>query len=144
MEKIYRQSMTLTEEAATVAIAAAREQAQRLGVPVCVAVVDVSARLVAYTRMDQAPLLSETIAQDKAYTAAAFGLPTDKWYPMIAENPALLHGIVHTPRLVIFAGGLPIQQDGHVVGAVGVSGGTAEQDLSCAAAAVTRLTGESR
>ena len=58
--------------------------------------------------MDGAPRLSAEIARNKAYTVASFnGLPTHVWWPAIADDPALVHGITHTPRLVIFAGGVP-------------------------------------
>ena len=54
---------------------------------------------------------------------------------MIADDPALVHGITHTPRLVIFGGGAPIRIAGALVGAVGVSGGSTEQDRAIAEAA---------
>lgn len=105
------------------------------GVPVCVAVVDVAGRLLAFARMDGAPLLSATLAQDKAYTVTAFGgLPTHAWFGLIKDDPALLHGIVKTERLVVFGGGVPVRVGGALVGAVGVSGGTAEQDRAIAEA----------
>jgi glc operon protein GlcG len=87
-------------------------------------------------RMDGAPLLSEQIAQDKAYTVAAFGRPTHEWFDLIKDDPALLHGIVKTDRLVVFGGGAPVIVDNEVgneiVGAVGISGGSAEQDRAIA------------
>ena len=86
--------------------------------------------------MDEAPLLSETIAKNKAYTAASFGLPTHEWYTMIKDDPSLLHGIVHTDRLVVFGGGLPIKSEGYLIGGIGVSGGTVEEDIQCAQAAL--------
>ena len=86
--------------------------------------------------MDHAPLLCIGISQDKAYTAIAFGKPTSEWYPMIKDEPQLLNGIVHTPKLVIFGGGFPIKVDGKVIGGIGVSGGSAEQDELCCEAAL--------
>lgn len=110
------------------------------GVAVCVAISDPGGNPLAFARMDGAPLLSARIAQDKAYTVAAFqGVPTHQWYGMIADEPALLHGIVHTDRLVIFGGGLPLLVDGLLVGAIGVSGGSAEQDRACAEAGAAAL-----
>jgi uncharacterized protein GlcG (DUF336 family) len=79
--------------------------------------------------------MSAGIAQDKAYTVSAFnGLPTHEWYDLISDEPALREGIVHRDRLVIFGGGVPIVRNGETVGAVGVSGGTAEQDREIAEA----------
>jgi len=89
--------------------------------------------------MDGAPLLSVQIAQDKAYSAAAFGMPTDQWYEFIKDDGPLLHGIVHTPRLTIFGGGFPILDDGQVVGGVGVSGGHYSDDMEVAKAALDRV-----
>ena len=103
--------------------------------PVNIAVVDLAGGLLAFVRLDGAPLLSGSIAQDKAYTVAAFsGVPTHAWFGLIEAEPALREGIVHRDRLVIFAGGVPVTVDGKLVGAVGVSGGTAEQDREIAEA----------
>lgn len=110
------------------------QKAEELGILINVAIVDGGANLKAFLRMDEAPLLSMTIAQNKAYTAASFGLATHEWYSMIKDEPALLHGIVHTDRLVIFGGGLPIKYEGQLIGGIGVSGGSAEEDIACAQA----------
>ena len=81
-----------------------------IGVPVCIAVADRSGALLAFARMDGAPQMSATIAQDKAYTVAAFaGLPTHQWYDLIKDDPPVLHGIVKTDRLIVFGGGVPIR-----------------------------------
>lgn len=126
---------TLTYAGAAACADAAADRAGRLGVPVNVAVVDRAGNLLAFARLDGAPLLSATIAQDKAYTVAAFnGVPTHDWFGMIESEPALREGIVHRDRLVIFAGGTPVRVDGVLVGAVGVSGGTADQDREIAEA----------
>jgi glc operon protein GlcG len=85
--------------------------------------------------MDRAPLLCVGIAQDKAYSVAAFGgLPTGDWWRLLESEPALLHGIVKTDRLVVFGGGVPLVADGRTVGAIGVSGGSSEQDVRVAEA----------
>jgi len=125
---------TIGLDAASRIVDAAVKHAESLGVAVCVAVADRAGHLLAYGRMDGAPLLSGQIAQDKAYTVAAFGLPTHAWFDLIKDEPALLHGIVKTDRLVVFGGGVPVEADGELVGAVGVSGGSAEQDRSIATA----------
>lgn len=117
------------------------EHARALSVPVCVAVTDLSGQLLAFARMDGAPLLSVTLSQDKAYTVTAFGgLPTHAWFDVIKDDPALLHGIVKSDRLVIFGGGVPVLSGTALAGAVGVSGGSAEQDRAIAEAGVTSLT----
>jgi uncharacterized protein GlcG (DUF336 family) len=86
--------------------------------------------------MDGAPLLSVEIAQNKAYTAAAFGLATHAWFDFIKGDEPLRLGIVHTERLVTFGGGFPIVVDGEVIGAIGVSGGHYTDDMKVAQAAL--------
>lgn len=125
---------TIGYSAANRAMDAAMAEAQALGVAVCVAVSDRAGHLIAYGRMDGAPLLSGEIAQDKAYTVAAFGLATHEWFDLIKDELALLHGIIKTDRLIVFGGGVPIRVDNQLVGAVGVSGGSADQDRRIAEA----------
>lgn len=127
---------TLTLTGAQRVLGASLEMANELGVAVCVAVTDRSGQLLAFARMDGAALLSVSIAQDKAYTVAAFdGLATHDWFDLIKDEPALLHGIVKTERLIVFAGGVAVRSGGgSLVGAVGASGGSAEQDRAIAEA----------
>lgn len=136
---VYYQKPAITREIVMKMLDAACEQASELGIAVNVAVMDDGGNLKGFIRMDGAPLLSSEIAQNKAYTASAFGLPTSEWYPLIQKEPALFHGIVHTNRLTIFEGGLPIYIDGQIAGGIGVSGGSAEQDGLCAAKALEVL-----
>src|SRR5689334_922558 len=130
---------SISAEAAAEALRAAEAKAAEIGVPMVIAVVDESGVLKAFSRMDGAPMLSVQIAQDKAYTAAAFGLSTDTWFNFIKDDPPLLHGITHTSRLVVFGGGYPLKLDGGVAGGIGVSGGHYEQDMVVAQAAVAAL-----
>lgn len=127
-------------ETAKKLIAAAERSAKEIQVPMVIAIVDESGILKAFGRMDGAPLLSVEIAQDKAYTAAAFGIPTHQWFDFVKNDPPLLHGIVKTNRLVIFGGGYPIKIKDAVVGGIGVSGGHYEQDMKVATAALAALT----
>ena len=129
---------SITAEAAGEVIQAAERKAKEIGVPMAIAVVDESGVLKAFSRMDGSPLLSVEIAKDKAYSAAAYGIPTHAWFDFIKNDPPLLHGIVKTQRLVIFGGGYPLELDG-VVGAIGVSGGHYEQDMVVAQAGVAAL-----
>ncbi len=131
--------MSITAEAAAEALHGAADKARAMGVPMVIAVADESGVLKAFTRMDGAPLLSVDLAIDKAYTAAAFGMPTHAWFEFIKDDPPLLHGIVKTPRLIVFGGGYPIEIDGAVVGAIGVSGGHYSQDMEVAQAGLAAL-----
>ncbi|MFX3624303.1 MAG: heme-binding protein [Ectobacillus sp.] len=124
-------------------IAAAEEKAKELQIAVNIAVVDDGGHLLAFSRMDRAPLLSMDIAKNKAYTAAAFGIPTHEWYGVIKGHPALLAGIIHTDRLVIFGGGYPIRSNGMIAGGIGVSGGSEEQDQMCCVAALAAIAAQS-
>ena len=114
---------------------AALQQAERIGVPMNIAVVDAGANLVAFVRMDEAWLGSIDIAQDKAFTARAFDMTTKELAKMSQPGEPLF-GITasNEGRVVIFAGGVPLKADGHVIGAVGVSGGRPDQDHEVAKA----------
>src|SRR5206468_7960039 len=121
-------------------LAAAERKAGEIGVPMVIAVVDESGVLKAFSRMDGAALLSVQVAQDKAYSAVGFGLPTHAWHDFIKDDPPLAAGAVGgIDRLVVFGGGFPIKVGGQVVGAIGVSGGHYSQDMEVAQAALALL-----
>ncbi|MCG8016134.1 MAG: heme-binding protein [Candidatus Thiodiazotropha sp. 'RUGA'] len=125
--------------AAADAVAAAVQQAEEMGIKINAAVVDKGGNLLAFQRMNGAFLHSIGISIDKAYTAAGFGFPTRKWMDEIRDIPQLREGIVQRDRLVIFGGGLPIVSNDQVIGAIGVSGGSEQQDEICAKAGLQRL-----
>ncbi len=130
---------SISAEAARTAIDAAEAKAREIGVAMAIAVVDESGTLKAFSRMDGAPLLSVDIAKDKAYTAVAFGIPTDQWFDFIKNDPPLLHGITKTPRLVVFGGGYPLKAGEQVIGGIGVSGGHYTHDMTVANAGVAAV-----
>jgi uncharacterized protein GlcG (DUF336 family) len=116
-------------------IARSVERADGLGKGFTVAVVDESGVLKALHRMDGAPLISLQIAQDKAYTAAGFGIPSHAWHDFIKDDPPLADGApTGIDRLVIFGGGYPIVRGDMMIGAVGVSGGHYSEDMEVALA----------
>jgi uncharacterized protein GlcG (DUF336 family) len=115
-------------------VEAAARKSEDINVPMVIAVVDESGILKAFRRMDGAHLLSVEIAQNKAWTASAFGMATDQWYEHIKNDPPLLEGMVHTPRFIIFGGGYPILLNGYLLGGIGCSGGRYTQDMECAKA----------
>ena len=131
--------LSITQSACDRVIEAATAKALEIAVPMVIVVVDESGSLKGLRRMDGAPLMSIEIATNKAYTAASFGMPTHNWHDFIKNDPPLLHGFVHTPRLVIFGGGYPISAEGRTIGAIGVSGGHYEQDMAVAEAAIAAL-----
>ena len=126
-------------QAAARAVAAAVARAEQLGIKINAAVVDRGGNLLAFQRMNGAFLHSIGIAIDKAYTSAGFGFATGEWMGVLENVPQLREGIVHRDRLVIFGGGFPIQMGGEVIGAIGVSGGSEEQDELCAKAGLEVL-----
>jgi uncharacterized protein GlcG (DUF336 family) len=131
---------TITTDAAHRMIAAAEAKATEMSVPMCIAVADPGGNLKAFSRMDGAALLSTQIAQDKAYTAVGFGMPTHGWHDFIKDDAPLAAGApTGIDRLVIFGGGYPITVDGTVVGAIGVSGGHYTQDQQVAEAGLAAL-----
>ena len=142
MTTIVKRSIDATT--AEQAIEAAAKKAAELGLRMCIAVTDEAGDLKAFRRMDGAPKLSTEIATNKAYTAASFGMPTHAWFDFIKNDPPLLHGITHTPRLVVFGGGFPIHLEGEIVGAIGLSGGHYTQDMECARAALAAIGAEAK
>ena len=132
---------SISSEAAQRVVRAAEAKAAEMGVPMVIAVVDDSGTLKAFSRMDAAALLSVEIAQDKAYTSVAFGIPTDAWFDFIKNDPPLLHGITKVPRLMVFGGGYPLKVGDAMVGGIGVSGGHYEQDMQVAQAGLAALAG---
>ena len=131
----------MTMDKAQLIIEAAIGKAKEIGQPMNIAVVDAGTNLTAFVRMDGAWLGSIDIAINKAFTARAFDIttlelgrnsqPGDQFFGIHASN----HG-----RVMIFAGGIPIRVNGQIVGAVGVSGGSGEQDRAVAEAAVAVLS----
>ena len=132
---------TLSAEAANKMIAAAKAKAEEMKRPMCIAICDESGNLKAFSRMDGAALISVQIAQDKAWTSVGFGVSTDQWFEFIKNDPPLLHGIVHTPRLVVFGGGYPVMIEKQLVGGIGVSGGHYKEDMEVAQAGLKAISG---
>ena len=132
--QVTRQAPSITARAAHAAVLAAVERGQALGVSVNACVVDASGNQVAFLRADGAFLPSGRIARDKAFTAAGFGAPTGALFKALSEEPAVLAGLTAQPGLALFGGGLPIIAEGTVIGGIGVSGASADQDEDCAQA----------
>jgi uncharacterized protein GlcG (DUF336 family) len=131
---------SVTSELAQRMIAAAEGKATELGVPMVIAVCDESGVLKSFSRMDGAALLAVQVAQDKAYTAVGFGMPSEGWHDFIKDDPPLAAGAVGgIERLVIFGGGYPIKVGERIVGAIGVSGGHYTQDMEVAQAGMAVL-----
>ena len=126
---------SLTLEDARTILAAATKKAEEIGQPMCLAVACAGGHLLAFERMPSAWLGSIDIAQKKAFTARAFNITTkdlaansqsgDQFFGIHASNDG---------KIMIFAGGIPIRQGETVIGSIGVSGGSGEQDHAVAEA----------
>lgn len=131
---------SITLEDAQRVVSAAQDKAQEIGQPMNVAVVDAGRNLKAFARMEEAWLGSIDIAIGKAFTAMSFKMSTQELGGM-SQTGQPLFGINTTNegRVVIFGGGIPLERDGDFIGAVGVSGGTVDQDQEVAEAGVAAL-----
>ena len=116
-------------------IAAAEKKAAEIGQPMNIAVADAGGNLVAHVRMDNAWIGSIDIAQKKAFTSRAFDIAT-KDLAAHSQSGGQFFGIhaSNNGKIMIFAGGIPLKNAGQVVGAIGVSGGSGEQDHAVAEA----------
>ena len=123
------QQNTVTLELAKKMLEAAEAKGQELGMKFAIAIVDKAGNLKAFSAMDGAPVLALEIAQNKAFSAAAYNRATHEWYDRLKDDAPLLHGLVHTDRLVIFGGGYPITYNGECIGGIGVSGGHYTHDM---------------
>jgi len=120
------------------AAAAALDEARRNGWTMAVAVVDAAGDLVYFEKMDETQTGSVTVSQSKARSAARFKRPTKAFQDALTATPDGLR-ILGIEGAVPVEGGLPIVLGGKIVGAIGVSGGTSQQDGQCAQAGVNAL-----
>src|SRR5262245_32441073 len=136
---------SLTLDDAKHMLAAAEAKAVSLGISYCVAVVDAGGHLVAFLRQDGALIGSVDLAIGKAATARIFDKTTSD-LATLAQSGKPLFGIQESNggQVVIFGGGVPVVLDGTIVGAVGASAGTVEQDIEVAKAAIGALGHEAR
>jgi len=133
---------TLSAQSARALVDAACGEANTKSVPVTVIAVDESGVLKEARRMDRAPLVSLQTAINKAYAAAAIGMPPDDFFAAIESDGAAVASFAARPGLALIAGGVPILVDGQVAGAIGVAGAmTGAEDRQIAEAAVARAGG---
>lgn len=128
---------------AQILVEGAARHAEEIGVPMCIAVTDESGNMIAFQRMDGAKILSVSLAADKAFTAAISRHPTHVYNAKCVPG-SLLFGI-HTSaggRFSTVGGGYPVMVGDDIVGGIGCSSGTAEQDMACAQAGLELFLGE--
>ena len=122
---------------ARILIKGAAEKSAEIGVPMCIAITDESGQLIAFERMEGGKVTSSIIAIDKAYTAAGAKRATHE-YGDVSQPGKPAYGINSAigGRLMVVGGGLPVIVDGEVVGGIGLSSGTPDQDRTCAQAGI--------
>ena len=127
----------ITLGAANALIEAVRTAAEEIGFEVAAAVTDAGGHLKAFERTDDAPFLAAEVAVDKAWTAASYRIATHVWNSYVADPQVA--PLAHHPRLMAVGGGYPVIENGRVIGGLGISGGSYEQDQRAAEAALNAL-----
>ena len=128
---------SVTREAANALIEAAMKAGRDLGFDAAVAVSDATGNLRAFQRADGAPFFTAEVAVSKAWTAASCGIATHVWNDYIADPK--LAPLANVQKLMAVGGGLPLFHEGKLIGGIGVSGGSHEQDRQVASTALGNL-----
>jgi uncharacterized protein GlcG (DUF336 family) len=139
MNSVVITQKTISRQASMEACLFAVKKAEELNISINVSVVDNKGLEMAFLRMENSFIHSINIAKDKAFTSASFGFSTDTWTNIFKQMPHLEQGFSNRDRLIPFGGGLPIFEDSVKVGAIGVSGGTEEEDIICAKYAIEQI-----
>lgn len=130
-------SCACVQNAARLAI----EEAERQGAKISIAIVTASGILAGFSRMPGSFLATVEYAQWKAWTSASFGMPSQEFAKLVKTlDPLTGDGLLAHPKATALPGGFPILQDGRLIGAIGVSGGSAEEDEAIAQAGLTAFT----
>ncbi|WJD72310.1 heme-binding protein [Pseudomonas asiatica] len=139
-ERWVTQRYTLTLALAMEALNAALDKAAQLHIKVSLVVVDDSGLAIHSAHMDGAPRQAQAIALSKAATAAGFGIATNEWSTRLQRcSPAVQQGLPLQSGMALFGGGEPLRHAGQVIGAIGVSGASENQDADCARAAAVHV-----
>lgn len=120
-------------------LARVREEAEARDLALAAAVVDTAGHVLASQRMDGTALGAMQLAVGKAYTAAAWATPSGEFSRSTQPGGDDWGWNTTDPRVVVYAGGIPLLADGELVGAIGASGGTAAEDEECVVAAASAL-----
>ncbi len=135
-------SQNLSTQAALTACEEAVKEAEKLDIKINVSVCDSAGLELAFLRMNGSYIHSINIAKDKAYTSASFKFSSGTWTDIFKEATHLEQGFSNRDRLIPFGGGLPIFSKEELVGAIGVSGGTEEEDIICAQAGIDKIVND--
>lgn len=133
LENIKFQKLTLAR--AKIIIDKAEKEANKINVPMVITVVDEGGNLIAQHRMDNALIASIDISLSKAYTSLALKMSTEELSQLVLPGKSL-YGIINNSKYCAFGGGIPIICNGNIIGAVGVSGGSVDEDVHVAKASI--------
>lgn len=133
MAQTFRHSgQVLTDETCDILCKAAQDKSREMGLDISFAIADADGLPRLFRRFGEALVLSVTLVPDKAYTAAITQTPTEDLIPLVADGGNLMGMNTCDSRITVVPGGLPLIIDGNIVGAIGVGGGSKEQDLEIA------------
>jgi uncharacterized protein GlcG (DUF336 family) len=130
----------MTDEQALKMVQAAVAKASDMGLRITAVAVDAGGHAKALLRMDGAPFHGVVISTDKARTAAGFGIPTAVWKDRVSQRPHVLEGLNGRDGFIPIGGGVPVFENGALVGALGVSGAHEDEDCEIAAAGLAALS----
>lgn len=139
MSELSCQRRTISSAAALRAVSAGVDYANKHNIRIVMSVTDIGGAPMALARCDGAFSASGKIATDKAYTASVFGVSTDTLNGAFGDNEVLRNGIASQDNVVLFGGGYPIIENGEVIGGIGASGGSEDDDRACAQAGLAAL-----
>jgi uncharacterized protein GlcG (DUF336 family) len=143
MHNLIRQTKELDYESAVQMCLTAISQARVFSASIGVVVLSPTGIELAMVRMNNAPLHAFNIARKKAYTAASFKVPTYSWQETLKQKPTTLNALLQEDNFTYLGGGIPIFSEkegkGELLGAIGVSGATEQQDIACAEHAINQL-----
>lgn len=137
--QMSRTQKTVTQTAAKALAEAAVAEAQERGMAIGVCVADVEGAPVALLRMDGVGAPIADFCREKAYTAAVTGVATRDFHAHMASSPSLQMGMTGRPGFLVWGGGLPLRDGDETIGGIGISGGSEDQDIEIATAAIARL-----
>jgi uncharacterized protein GlcG (DUF336 family) len=142
--QMSRTRKTITQAAAKALAEAAIAAAQSRGMAIGVCVVDAEGAPVVLLRMDGVGAPIAAFCSEKAYTAAVTGAATRDFHAHMASSPSLQMGMTGRPGFLVWGGGLPIRDGSDTIGGIGISGGSEDQDIEIATAALESLGSNSR
>ncbi|WP_116134739.1 heme-binding protein [Tropicimonas sp. IMCC34043] len=137
--QVSRKKSTITQAAAKALAEAAIAAATERGLAIGVCITDAEGAPVALLRMDGVGAPIVEFCSEKAYTSAVTGAATRDFHAHMASSPSLQMGMTGRPRFLVWGGGLPVEYGGETIGGIGISGGTEDQDIEVAAAALAAL-----